>query len=174
MFALESLKSGVVFTQCFWIVKSDHDSFILGCNFCNAVLSNEALFKSASYENDFKTPTILEIVAELFTMLSLLCIFNGGKELSLSSCALTTAWGRQNLRSSDLGASLYIMTQYANPAMAVLAFPVTKVFKYVNLTPSVKDCEAMALLNCPNHSCPCRGSPLCRDKFHSGDGSFCL
>ena len=33
--------------------------------------------------------------------------------------------------------------------MAVLVFPVTRVFKYVNLTSSVKDCESMALLYCP-------------------------
>ena len=101
-------------------------------------------------------------------MLSLLCIFSGGKELSLSKCALTTACGWPNLRSSVLSASFYITSQYANPAMAVLAFPVTRVFKYVNLTSSVKDCASMALLNCPNNSCHCRGSPLYCDNFHSG------
>ena len=39
-------------------------------------------------------------------MLSLLCIFSGGKELSLSKCALTTAWGWPNSRSSVLSASV--------------------------------------------------------------------
>ena len=107
-------------------------------------------------------------------MLSLLCIFNGGNELSLSKCALTTAWGWPNLRSSVLSASLYITPPYANSATAVLALPVTRVFKYVNLTSSVKDCESMALLNCPNHSCHCKGSPLYYDNFHSGSGSFFL
>ena len=107
-------------------------------------------------------------------MLSLLCIFSGGKELSLSKCALTTACGWPNLRSSVLIASLYITPQYANSAMTVLAFPVTRVFKYVNLTSSVKDCASMALLNCPNHSCHCRGSPLYCDNFYSGSGSFFL
>ena len=107
-------------------------------------------------------------------MLSLLCILSGGKELSLSKCALTTACGWSNLRSSVLSASLYIKPQYANSAMAVLAFPVTSVFKYVNLTSSVKDCASMTLLNCPNHSCHCSGSPLYCDNFHSGSGSFFL
>ena len=64
-----------------------------------------------------------------------------------SQGVLTTACGRPNLRSSVLSASLYITPQYANSAMAVLAFPVTRVFKYVNLTSSVKDCASMALLN---------------------------
>ena len=82
-----------------------------------------------------------------------MCIFSGGKELSLSKCALTTACGWPNLRSSVLSASLYITLQYANSAIAVLAFPVTRVFRYVNLTSSDKDCESIALLNCPNHSC---------------------
>ena len=107
-------------------------------------------------------------------MLSLLCIFNGGKELSLSKSALTTACGWPHLRSSVLGASLYITPQYANSAMAILAFPVTRVFKYVKLTSSFKDCESVALLNCPNHSCHCSGSPLYCDNFHSGSGSFFL
>ena len=79
-------------------------------------------------------------------------MFSGGKELSLSTCALTTACGWPNLRSSVLSASLHITPQYANSAIAVVAFPVTRVLKYVNLTSSVKDCEFMALLNCPNHS----------------------
>ena len=105
-------------------------------------------------------------------MLSLLCIFSGRKELSLSKCALTTACGWPNLRLRVLSASLYITQQYANPAMVVLAFPATRVFKYVNLTSSVKNYESMALLNCPNHSCHCRGSPLYSDNFHSGNGSF--
>ena len=107
-------------------------------------------------------------------MLSLLCIFSGGKELSLCKCALTTVWGWPNLRSSVLSASLYITAQYANSAMVVLAFPVTRVFTYVNLTSSVNDCESMALLNCPKHSCHCRGSPLYIDNFHLGNGSFFL
>ena len=94
--------------------------------------------------------------------------------LSLSKCALTTAWGWPNLCSSVLSASLYITPQYANSATAVLAYQVTRVFKYVNLTSSVKDCESMALLNCPNHSCHCRGSPLLSDSFHTGNGSFFL
>ena len=59
-------------------------------------------------------------------MLSLLCIFSGGKELSLFKCALTIVWGWPNLRSSALSASLYITPQYANSAMAVLAFSVTR------------------------------------------------
>ena len=107
-------------------------------------------------------------------MLSLLCIFSGGKELRLSKCALTTACGWPNLRSSVLSACLYITPQYANAAIADLAFPVTRVFNYVNLTSSVKDYESMALLNCPHHSCRCRGSPLYYDNFHSGSGSFFL
>ena len=107
-------------------------------------------------------------------MLSLLCIFSGGKELSLSKCALSTACGWPNLRSSVLSASLYITPQYANSAMAVLVFLVTRVFKYVNLTSSVKDCASMALLNCPNHSCHCSGSPLYCDSFLAGSGSFFL
>ena len=101
-----------------------------------------------------------------------LCILGGGIELSLSKCALTTVWGWPNLRSSVLSASLYINPQYA--AMAVLAFKVTIVYKYAYLTSSVKDCEAMALLNCPNHSCHCRGSPLYSDNFHSVNGPFFL
>ena len=32
----------------------------------------------------------------------------------------------------------------------------------------------MALLNCSNHSCHCRGSTLYCDNFHSGKGSFFL
>ena len=107
-------------------------------------------------------------------IISLLCIFSGGKELSLSKCALTTAWGWPNLRSSVLCASLYITPQYANSAMAVLVFPVTRVSKYVKLTSSFKDCESMALLKCPNHSCHCRGSPVYCDNFYSGNGSFFL
>ena len=76
-------------------------------------------------------------------MLSLLCIFSGGKELSLSKCALTTNGGWQNLRSSVLCAFLYDNPQYANSAMAVLAFPVTRFFKYVNWTSPTKDCESI-------------------------------
>ena len=72
-------------------------------------------------------------------MLSLLCVFSGVKELSLSKCALTTAWGCPNLRSGVLSASLYITPQYANSAMAALVFPVTRVLKYVNLVSSVND-----------------------------------
>ena len=98
-------------------------------------------------------------------MLSLLCTFSGGKELSLSKRALTTASGWPNLRSSVLSASLYNTPQYANSAMEILAFPSTSVFKYVKLTSSVKDCASMALLNCSNHSCHCSGSPLYCDNF---------
>ena len=105
-------------------------------------------------------------------MLSLLCNFSGGKELSLSKCALNTAFDWSNLRSSVLSASLYLTPQYANSALAVLVFPVTRVFKYVHWTSSDKDCESMALLNCPNHSCHFRGSPLFCDNFYSGNGSF--
>ena len=75
------------------------------------MLRSEELLSSESYESDLKTPTRIQIVPELFLMLSLLCIFSGGKELSLSKCALTTAWGWPNLRSSDLSASLYITSQ---------------------------------------------------------------
>ena len=107
-------------------------------------------------------------------LLSLLFIFSGGKELSLSKCALTTACGWPNLRLSVLSASLYIKPQYAYSAMAVLAFPVTRVFKYVNLTSSVKDCASMGLLNCANHTGHCIGSPFYCDNFHSGSGSFFL
>ena len=107
-------------------------------------------------------------------MLPLLCIFNEGKELSLSKCALTTAFGWPNLLLSVLSASLYITPQYANSAMVVLVFPVTRNFKYFNLTLAVKECASMALLNCPNHSCHYRGSPLYCDNFHSGSGSFFL
>ena len=106
-------------------------------------------------------------------MLSLLCIFNGGKELSFSKCALATACGWPNLSSSVLSASLYT-PQYANSAMVVLAFPVKRDFNYVNLTSSVKDCASVALLNCLNHLCHCSGSPLYCDNFHSGSGSFFL
>ena len=107
-------------------------------------------------------------------MLSLLCVFSGGKELIWSKCGLTTAWGWPTLRSSVLSASLYITPQYAILAMAVLVFPVTRVFKYVNLTSSVKDCEPMALSNWPNHSCHCGASPLYSDNCHSGNGLFFL
>ena len=59
------LKSrSVGLTQCFFTVKSDQDSFRLGGNFCTAVLRSEALLGSESNENDLKTPTRLEIVAE--------------------------------------------------------------------------------------------------------------
>ena len=94
--------------------------------------------------------------------------------LSVSECALTTAKGWPDLRLRVLNASLYITPQYANSAMAVIDFPITRVFKCVNLTSSVKDCESMALLNCPNHSCHCRGSPLYCHNFHSGNGFFFL
>ena len=54
----QSLKSWRVgLNQCFLTVKSDHDSFMFGGNFCTAWLSREALFKSASYDSDLKTPT---------------------------------------------------------------------------------------------------------------------
>ena len=91
-------------------------------------------------------------------MLSLLCIYSGGKEFT----------------SSVLSASLYITPQDANSEIAVLAFPITRVFKYVNLTSSVKYCASMALLNFPKHLCHCRGSPLYCDNFHSGNESFFL
>ena len=102
-------------------------------------------------------------------MLSLLCILCCGKELSLSNCALSTAWGWPNLRSSVLSASLYMNPQYANSTMAVLAFQITR--GHHNLASSVNDCESMALLNCPNHSCHCRGSP---ENYHLGNGLFIL
>ena len=61
----QSLKSRRVgLTQCFLTVKSDHDSFMCGSNFCNAWLSREALFKSALYDSDLKTPTKLDMAAE--------------------------------------------------------------------------------------------------------------
>ena len=61
----QSLKSrSVGFTQCFFTVKSDQDSFRLGGNLWRAVLRSEALLRSESYESDLKTPTRLEIVAE--------------------------------------------------------------------------------------------------------------
>ena len=107
-------------------------------------------------------------------MFSLLCLFSGGKEMSVSKCALTTACDWPNLRSSVLSVSLYITPQYANSAVAALAFPLPRVFKYVNLTSSVKDCDSTALLNCPKHSCHCRGWPLYCDNFHSRSGSFFL
>ena len=88
--------------------------------------------------------------------------------------ALTTAWGWPKLRSNVSSAFLYINPQYVNSAMAVIIFPVKRVFKYVNLTSSVKDCEYIALSNCPKPSCHCRGSPLCSDNLHSGNGSFFL
>ena len=116
---LQPTVSSVGLTQSFFTVKSDQDSFRLGGNFCTAVLRSEALLRSESNESDLKTPTRLEIVAELFLILSLLCFFSGGKELSLSTCALTTAWGSPNLRSSVLSASLYITPQYANSVMAL-------------------------------------------------------
>ena len=100
-------------------------------------------------------------------MLSLLCIFSGMKELSLSNCALTTAWCWPNLCSSVVSTSLYIILHYANSAIAVLSFPFTRDFKYVNLTSSVKDCESMALLNCSNHLCLYRVSTLYSDNYHS-------
>ena len=54
----QSLKSRKVgFTQCFLIVKSDHDSFVLGGSFCTAVLRSAALFKSELYESDLNNPT---------------------------------------------------------------------------------------------------------------------
>ena len=62
-------------------------------------------------------------------MLSLLYIFSGGNELSLSKCELTTAYGWSNLRPSGLSASLYIIPQYANSLKAVFAFPVIRDFK---------------------------------------------
>ena len=107
-------------------------------------------------------------------MLSLLCILSGGKELSSSKWAQTTYWGRPNLRSIVLSASININPQYANSAMAVLAFPFTRNFEYVNLTSSVQDGESVALLICQKHSCHCRGSPLYSDNFHSVNGSFLL
>ena len=61
----QSLKSRRVgLTQCFLTVKSDHDSFMFGGNFCTAWLSREGLFKSASYHSDLKTPTRLDMAAE--------------------------------------------------------------------------------------------------------------
>ena len=96
------------FTQCFLIVKSD--SFILGRSFCTAVLRSAALFKSESYESDLKTQTRLEMHPQKLMMLSLLCIFTGGKLLSLSKWALTTVCGWLNLRSKVLNASFYIVT----------------------------------------------------------------
>ena len=52
----QSLKSRRVgLTQCFFTVKSDHDSFMFGGNFCTAWLSREALFKSASYDSDLSS-----------------------------------------------------------------------------------------------------------------------
>ena len=107
-------------------------------------------------------------------MLSTLCISSCGKELSFSKCALTIAWDLLNIRSSVLSASLYINPQYANSAMAVLDFPITRVFKYVNWTSSAKDCEPMAILTFPNHSSYCRGSQLYSDNFHSGNWPFFL
>ena len=60
--------------------------------------------------------------------------------MNLSKCALSTASGWPDLRSSVLSATLYITPQYANSAIATLAFPVTRVFKYFKLTSSVKKC----------------------------------
>ena len=52
----QSLKSRKVgLTQCFLTVKSDHNSFMFGGNFCTVWLSREALLKSASYDSDLKT-----------------------------------------------------------------------------------------------------------------------
>ena len=49
----QSLKSRIFrFTPCFWTVKSDQVFFILRGNFCTAVLSSEALSRSASHESD--------------------------------------------------------------------------------------------------------------------------
>ena len=149
--SLKSRSSG--FTQCFWTVQSEHDSFILGGNSCTALLTSEKFFKSASYESDVKTPTRLEIFAVLFTMLSLLCIISGGKELSLSKCALTTACAKCLV----LSASLYIILRYASSLIAVFAFPVRYGFNQVSLTSSVSDFESKALLKWPNPSCHCRG-----------------
>ena len=59
---LKSMRGGL--TQCFLTVKSDYDSFTFGGNFCTARLSREALFKSASYDSDLKTPTRLDMAAE--------------------------------------------------------------------------------------------------------------
>ena len=108
----QSLKSRRVgFAQCFLTVKSDHDSSILGGSFCTAVLRSAALFKSESNDSDLNTPTRLEMHPEYLMTLSLLCIFKGGKLLSLSKCALTTAYRWPSLRSKVLGASLYIAPQ---------------------------------------------------------------
>ena len=56
--------------------------------------------------------------------------------------------------------------------MAVLVFPVKRVSMYAELTLSVKYCKFMVLLNCANHSSYSSGSPLCCNKFFSGNGSF--
>ena len=44
----------------------------------------------------------------------------------------------------------------------------------VSFTSSLRDWESIALLNSPYHSCPCRGTPLYWDNFHSGSASFLL
>ena len=157
------------------LLDRENDPFILGNKFWTVMLRSEALLRSESYKSDLKTSTRPEIIdLKWLMMFSLLCIFSCGKGLSFSKFAPTTACGWPKFCSVVLSASQYITPQYANSAMAVLVFPVARVFKYVKLTSSVKDCESMVLLNCPNHSCHCKGSPLYADKFHWGKGSFIL
>ena len=115
----------VGFTHCFSTVKSEDDSSILGGNFCTAGLNSEAVFKSALYESDLKIPIKLEIVAEQFMILSQLYIFKGGKELSLSICAL---W----LAKLAFKCSKCFFIRYAALRTlidCVFAFPDTRVFR---------------------------------------------
>ena len=60
-----SLKSiSVGSSQCFLTVKSAHDSFMFGGDFCTASFCRKALFESASYDSDMKTSARLDICAE--------------------------------------------------------------------------------------------------------------
>ena len=62
-YSLKSRRAG--FTQCFWTMKSDQASLILGNNFCTAALrSDQELIKSVLYGNDLKTPENMEMAAE--------------------------------------------------------------------------------------------------------------
>ena len=86
----------------------------------------------------------------------------------------TFACGWPDLRSKVLSAPLYTAPQYANSAIAVLAWPVTRVVKYVSLASSGRDWQSIAHSNPAYHSCHCRGSPLYCDYFHLNNWSLFL
>ena len=139
-------------------------------NFLTAMFYTDSEPMSISYPNWVRTLTHPDTTCENFTISKKSCGLMKEYACIFLNCAFTTNSSLPKSCSNVCQATWYIWPEYPMPSIAVLALPVTNIFKYCILWLSDAPDPSTVARNCPDHSGHSNGFPS--NLFNSNLGKF--